>query len=347
MFFTIIYFFSFLILLTMKFSPLALVAASAAATLSISSTVSAFVVPSILHKNAVLSSLSSTSTTLFESQELWRVERVDQISDWMTNGSTPKSYANPLSLKENVPNSWFVEQNAAVAAKVDVDLQETIDDSCSLDDYDEEAQEPMVECGDRGLNSEAFILAGPRKEIAFDPKECKAAIVTCGGLCPGLNTVIREVVMCLRRQYGVTETLGVPAGYRGFKDPSTWRVLDEKAVANLHNVGGSTLGSSRGGHSTEAIVDSLVEQSVNLLFVVGGDGTVRGAAKIADEVKKRRLAIAVAVVPKTIDNDVPLLGKFSCAISYFYSGTFYSVFLMQCLDSFPLFRPHVWIRNCC
>ena len=332
MFFTITdhdhFFLIFIPSLTMKFSPLALVAASAA----ISSPTSAFVVPSIHHESNIL----STSTTLFESQELWRVERVDQISDWLTNGSTPKSYANPLSLKENVPNSWFVEQNAAVAAKVDVDLQETIDDSCSLDDYDEEAQEPMVECGDRGLNSEAFILAGPRKEIAFDPKECKAAIVTCGGLCPGLNTVVREVVMCLRRQYGVTETLGVPAGYRGFKDPSTWRDLDEKAVANLHNIGGSTLGSSRGGHDTEAIVDSLVEQGVNLLFVVGGDGTVRGAAKIAEEVKKRGLAIAVAVVPKTIDNDVPLLGKCLCGILFFYHETFAAVsFLMQCLDSFP------------
>mmetsp|Transcript_15367 Transcript_15367/g.44456 ORF Transcript_15367/g.44456 Transcript_15367/m.44456 type:complete len:556 (-) Transcript_15367:1009-2676(-) len=296
----------------MKFSPLALVAASAA-TLS-SSSASAFVVPTTRHQPALggvgrHQDILTTPTTLFESQELWRVERVDQISDWMTNGSAPKSYPNPLSLQANVPSSWFVEQNAAVAAKVDVDLQETVDDSCSLDEYDEEAGDPMVECGGRGLNSEAFILAGPRKEISFDPKECKAAIVTCGGLCPGLNSVIREVVMCLRRQYGVTETLGIPAGYRGFKDPSAWRELDEKAVANLHNIGGSTLGSSRGGHSTEAIVDSLVEQGVNLLFVVGGDGTVRGAAKIADEVKKRGLAIAVAVVPKTIDNDVPLLDR--------------------------------------
>ena len=297
------------VLPTMKFPPLALIAASAAA---LSSSVSAFVVPTTQptayagsrHQNSIL----TTSTTLFESQELWKVERVDQISDWLTNGSDPnKSYPNPLSLKANVPSSWFVEQNAAVAAKVDVDLQETVDDSCSLDDYDEMAE--VEDCGDRGLNSEAFILAGPRKEIAFDPKECKAAIVTCGGLCPGLNTVIREVVMCLRRQYGVTETLGIPAGYRGFKDPSTWRELDEKAVANLHNIGGTTLGTSRGGHDTEAIVDSLVEQGVNLLFVVGGDGTVRGAAKIADEVKKRGLAIAVAVVPKTIDNDVPLLDR--------------------------------------
>lgn len=141
------------------------------------------------------------------------------------------------------------------------------------------------------------------------PKECKAAIVTCGGLCPGLNSVIREVVMCLRRQYGVTETYGIPAGYRGFLEPETWRSLDEEAVKDLHNQGGSILGSSRGGHDTNAIVDSLVDQGVTHLFVVGGDGTVRGAAKIADEVKARGLPMAVAVVPKTIDNDVPLLDR--------------------------------------
>ena len=118
-------------------------------------------------------------------------------------------------------------------------------------------------------------------EIAFDPKECKSAIVTCGGLRPGLNSVIREVVMCLRRQYGVTKTLGIPSGYRGFLNPDTWINLDEENVKNLHNMGGSILGSSRGGHDTNAIVDSLVDQGINLLFVVGGDGTVRGAEKIA------------------------------------------------------------------
>lgn len=222
--------------------------------------------------------------------ELWKVERVDHVSDWI--GST-KTYPNPLSLKDNVPSSWFVGLNDAVAAKVQINALETVD-----------SEEHWS-----GLNAEAFILAGPRAEIAFDPKGCKAAIVTCGGLCPGLNSVVREVVMCLRRQYGVTETYGIPAGYRGFLDPDTWRSLDEEAVKNLHNQGGSILGSSRGGHDTSKIVDSLVEQGVNLLFVVGGDGTVRGAAKIADEVKSRKLPIAVAVVPKTIDNDVPLLDR--------------------------------------
>jgi len=241
---------------------------------------------------------------------LWRVQQIEHISDWTTttNGdATIPTHPNPLSLKEHIPNSWFVKLNAAVAARVEIDALETIDDSCLLDDVLTDDGAPL-DCDD-GIRGEAFILAGPRRKIAFDPKQCKAAIVTCGGLCPGLNTVVREVIMCLRRQYGVTETYGVPSGYRGFQDPTTWRPMDEDDVSNLQNVGGSVLGSSRGGHDTDAIVDSLVEEKVNLLFVVGGDGTVRGAAKIAEEVKKRGLAIAVAVIPKTIDNDVPLLDR--------------------------------------
>mmetsp|Transcript_28357 Transcript_28357/g.43294 ORF Transcript_28357/g.43294 Transcript_28357/m.43294 type:complete len:536 (+) Transcript_28357:159-1766(+) len=241
-----------------------------------------------------------------KSGELWKVERVDHISDWTDNS---KVYPNPLSLKEHVPSSWFVGLNDAVAAKVQIDALETVDDSCTLSDDDSKDDWEECEAADRGLSAEAFILAGPRAELAFDPKECKSAIVTCGGLCPGLNSVIREVVMCLRRQYGVTQTYGIPTGYRGFLHPETWRLLDEENVKNLHTKGGSVLGSSRGGHDTTAIVDSLVEQGVNLLFVVGGDGTVRGAEKIAQEVKRRKLPIAVAVVPKTIDNDVPLLDR--------------------------------------
>jgi 6-phosphofructokinase 1 len=240
---------------------------------------------------------ASTTTSLPSGDFLWKVDKVDHITDWV---NLTETYPNPLSLKANVPSSWFVGLNDVVAAKVKVNALEMLE--CGTD----ESQDREI---DRGVNAEAFILAGPRAEIAFDPKECKAAIVTCGGLCPGLNTVIREVVMCLRRQYGVNVTYGVPSGYRGFLNANSWVDLDESSVKNLHNQGGSILGSSRGGHDTVAIVDSLVEQGVNLLFVVGGDGTVRGAAKISEEVKSRGLPISVAVIPKTIDNDVPLLDR--------------------------------------
>ena len=219
-------------------------------------------------------------------QQLWKVEQVDRVF-----GGLSPTIPNPLSTKPNIPNSWFVANDAAVAAKVQVDA--------TISELEHE----------NGIRSEAFTLAGPRIKIAFDPTKSKAVIVTCGGLCPGLNTVVREVVMCLRRQYGVKETYGVPGGYRGFQAPDTWQPLNEKIVSNWHNIGGSMLGSSRGGHDTNAIVDSLEGQGVNMLYVVGGDGTVRGAAKIAEEISKRRLSIAVAVVPKTIDNDVPLVDR--------------------------------------
>ena len=216
-----------------------------------------------------------------DAYSMWRIEKVDRIVDNQM-GMMP----NPLSFKANIPNSWFVENDAAVAAKVNVDVHQT----CVID---EEAAAP------------AFLLAGPRKEIAMDPQLSRAAIVTCGGLCPGLNTVVREVVMCLKRQYGVEHVYGVPAGYRGFQDPSTWRKLDEEVVKNYHNMGGSVLGSSRGGHDTNAIVDALAANNINQLYVIGGDGTLRGAAKISDEIKARGLPIAVASIPKTIDNDIP------------------------------------------
>ena len=121
-----------------------------------------------------------------KSGELWKVERIDNISDWTKSS---KVYQSPLSKRDNIPSSWFVGLDDAVAAKVQINAHE--EDSPH----------------DRGLSGEAFILAGPRADIAFDPKECKSAIVTCGGLCPGLNSVIREVVMCLRRQYGVSQTV--------------------------------------------------------------------------------------------------------------------------------------------
>jgi len=213
---------------------------------------------------------------------LWRIEQVDKIYD-----SDRSTFPNPLKLKDNIPDSWFLDEDAAVAARVNVDVYQT----CIID---ESAAAP------------AFILAGPRKEIAFDPDISRAAIVTCGGLCPGLNTVVRELVMCLRRQYGVEHVYGIREGYRGFQDPNSWIPMDEKTVANFHNLGGSVLGSSRGGHDTDAIVDSLLEQNINMLFIVGGDGTLRGAAKISGEIKRRQMQVSVAVVPKTIDNDIPL-----------------------------------------
>nr|XP_028950304.1 ATP-dependent 6-phosphofructokinase 5, chloroplastic-like [Malus domestica] len=146
--------------------------------------------------------------------------------------------------------------------------------------------------------------AGPREKIYFKPEAVKAAIVTCGGLCPGLNDVIRQIVITLEI-YGVKQIVGIPYGYRGFSDKELAEMpLSRKVVQNVHLSGGSLLGVSRGGPSVSDIVDSLEERGINMLFVLGGNGTHAGADAIHNECRKRQLRMAVVGVPKTIDNDM-------------------------------------------
>lgn len=151
--------------------------------------------------------------------------------------------------------------------------------------------------------------AGPREKIYFKPEEVKAAIVTCGGLCPGLNDVIRHIVITLEI-YGVKKIVGIPYGYRGFSGKELAEMpLTRKVVQNIHLSGGSLLGVSRGGPETSAIVDSMEERGINMLFVLGGNGTHAGANAIHNECRRRRLKVAVVGVPKTIDNDILLMDK--------------------------------------
>eukprot|EP00741_Cyanophora_paradoxa_P012959 tig00020660_g12515.t1 len=162
-----------------------------------------------------------------------------------------------------------------------------------------------------GPPSTAFYYrSGPRKELAFHPKEVRACIVTCGGLCPGLNTVIREVVMCLMSNYGVEEVYGIQYGYCGFYEPELQHIhLTQDKVAHIHHEGGTILGSSRGGFDRKKIADSIESRKYNMVFVVGGDGTHKGAKEISDECKVRGLKVAVAGIPKTIDNDIRVIDK--------------------------------------
>ena len=150
---------------------------------------------------------------------------------------------------------------------------------------------------------------GPREFIYFDPPRTRAAIVTCGGLCPGLNNVIRGLVLELADNYGVTEVLGFRDGFRGLVDGSEPLPLSHEVVADIHNRGGTILGTSRGGQDPGAMVATLERLGVNLLFVIGGDGTLRGAQRIADEADQRGLALSVVGVPKTIDNDIPYIDQ--------------------------------------
>ncbi|XP_031498832.1 ATP-dependent 6-phosphofructokinase 5, chloroplastic [Nymphaea colorata] len=151
--------------------------------------------------------------------------------------------------------------------------------------------------------------AGPREHIYFKPEEVNAAIVTCGGLCPGLNDVIRQIVITLEI-YGVRNILGIPFGYRGFLDKNQPPIpLSRNVVQNIHLGGGSILGVSRGGPCVTQIVDSMQEKEINMLFVLGGNGTHAGANEIHKECRRRRMKVVVVGVPKTIDNDILLMDK--------------------------------------
>jgi 6-phosphofructokinase 1 len=151
----------------------------------------------------------------------------------------------------------------------------------------------------------AFNPGGPREKLFFDPATVTAGIVTCGGLCPGLNNVIRGLVLQLTNAYGVKSILGFRDGYRGLTSGSRPGRLTPEAVRDIHGRGGTILGTSRGAHDTAVMVDTLVEHGVDMLFVIGGDGTLRGASKLAAEALRRKLPIAVVGIPKTIDNDIP------------------------------------------
>jgi 6-phosphofructokinase 1 len=149
--------------------------------------------------------------------------------------------------------------------------------------------------------------AGPREKIYFSPSHVHAGIVTCGGLCPGLNDVIRAIVRCLRYRYGVTRITGIRYGYKGFLPEYNIEVkeLNPEVVDDIHKMGGTILGTSRGGgERTAEIVDAIERLNLNMLFTIGGDGTQKGALAIASEIERRKLKIAVVGIPKTIDNDL-------------------------------------------
>src|ERR1700722_5858114 len=146
-------------------------------------------------------------------------------------------------------------------------------------------------CGVSELPS--FEPGGPREYIYFDPRATTAAIVTCGGLCPGLNNVIRGLVLELADNYGVTDVLGFRDGFRGLVDDARPVKLSHDMVAGIHNRGGTILGTSRGSQDPERMVTTLQRHGVSLLFVIGGDGSLRGAARIAEAAVRRGLELAV------------------------------------------------------
>jgi 6-phosphofructokinase 1 len=154
-------------------------------------------------------------------------------------------------------------------------------------------------------------VAGPRAKIFFEPVRTKAAIVTCGGICPGINDVIRAVVMELYYRYGVQNIIGIKYGFQGFIPKYNHDVveLQPEGVKDIHALGGSILSSSRGRQDIGDIVNALKRMNIDILFCIGGDGTMRGAECITSEISRRGLNIGIIGIPKTIDNDLKLIQR--------------------------------------
>ena len=173
---------------------------------------------------------------------------------------------------------------------------------------------------DRGEDPPAMELAGPREMLFFDPSRLACGIVTCGGICPGLNDVIRSIVLSLHHHYGVNKIYGFRFGYEGLVRRYGHKPLEltPDSVKRIHEMGGSVLGSSRGPQDPAEMVQTLEDLKIGILFAIGGDGTLRGAQAISDEARRRGLAISVIGIPKTIDNDISFVQQtfgFETAVS--------------------------------
>ena len=182
------------------------------------------------------------------------------------------------------------------------------DDELVLIDVDAHSLTQQVK---NGQTPASFERAGPRSNIFFDPSKLRCALVTCGGLCPGLNDIIRSIVLELHWGYGVRCIYGIRYGLQGFVPKYGHNVIDltPDEVSNIHERGGSVLGSSRGPQDVDEIVDCLERMNVGILFMIGGDGTLMAATRIAAAIQQRNLKISVVGVPKTIDNDIYLVSR--------------------------------------
>ncbi len=159
---------------------------------------------------------------------------------------------------------------------------------------------------EQGLTPPAFELAGPRQKIFFDPQKTKVGIVSCGGMCPGINAVIRGIYYASMAEYKIQQVIGYRGGYDGLRKIPTHSplVLEEYIIGSIHEEGGSILKNSRGNQNISEMVDTLVRDGISILFTIGGDGTQHGALELTKEIKRRGLAISVIGIPKTIDNDI-------------------------------------------
>lgn len=253
---------------------------------------------------------------------------VEVESFW--KGPKTEGVPNPMVLtKDTIPivSNRFLPINSCVP-----------EGAFTLSDRQYKSEEKLLSAG-------RYLKAGPKTHLYYDPNKVRAAIVTCGGLCPGENVVVRELVMMLWYSYGVKDIYGVKYGYEGF-----WKIKDGKdcyvklvpdfgphiknppkdiiAVKDIHNIGGTILGSSRGGFDGERIADAIQKREINQIYAIGGDGTHRALLKLSKVFKKRGVEVTLIGIPKTIDNDMPLLDK----TFGFDSAVEAAMWAIQCVD---------------
>ncbi|KPA14198.1 diphosphate--fructose-6-phosphate 1-phosphotransferase [Candidatus Magnetomorum sp. HK-1] len=198
---------------------------------------------------------------------------------------------SPIQYQSGKSSPYFVSDTERIL--VDIDYQTWIN-RCETDS-----------------SPASFELAGPRSKIYFDPGKVKCAIVTCGGLCPGLNDIIRSIVLELNYAYGVSNVLGIKYGLQGFVPEYRHELIEltPERVESIHALGGTILGSSRERQDVNIIVNALDRLNIGILFMVGGDGTLAAANHISEEIEKNGLKISVVVIPKTIDNDIFMISR--------------------------------------
>ena len=227
---------------------------------------------------------------------------IDEVPDFSIDKLGPSHYDSPLT-------ELFIGS----------DLSKGFVDDNARNVYDPRLDTVKSYC-ESGEDPPSMEVAGPRRKIFFQPSEVRAAIVTCGGLCPGLNDVIRAIFMELHYRYRVNEVLGIRYGYSGLvprvgQPPIS---LTPGIVTNIHRDGGTLLGSSRGPQDSSEIVDFLERMRIDIVFAIGGDGTQRGALNIASEIERRKLKTGIIGIPKTIDNDISFVERsfgFNTAVS--------------------------------
>jgi 6-phosphofructokinase 1 len=216
-----------------------------------------------------------------------------KFEDFLVKSLGKGNVVSPLkqSQREDSPVYKFVEDNDRIV-------------------YDN-SLEYYNNCKTTGETPVCFEKAGPKETIFFEPAKTKVGIVTCGGICPGLNNVIRGIVNQLFYRYGISRVLGFKYGFEGFISDFNHEVVEltPEMVSDIHIAGGTILGTSRGNQDVCKIVDTMEIMNINILFCIGGDGTLRGAHAIHEEISKRKLKIAIAGIPKTIDNDIDLIQK--------------------------------------